>query len=106
MKRVKLLSPIMIDGKETHEITLKLEELTGTDIIKVDQELRLRGASGFNSIFSQEGLLLVASKASGIICEDLQRLSAPDFIEVTAMVQNFLLGLGLTANMESQTSES
>lgn len=95
--KVKLAKPIQIDGKEVKEIDLNLSSLTGRDIISADREARIQGITGLNPLFTQEGLLLVAAKASGIKDDDLLQLSAPDFMELTMIVQNFLMGLDLSA---------
>jgi hypothetical protein len=73
--KIPLTKPIDIDGKQVKEINLALENLTGNDMLAVDRELRLRNVVGLNPIFSQEGLVIVASKACGILPDDLQRLS-------------------------------
>lgn len=94
MQTVVLKKPFKIDGKELKEIKLKLEELTGEDILKVDRELKEEGyARGFDNVLNQIVLLKVASKASGILEDDLKKLSAPDFLELTYTVSNFLAGL-------------
>lgn len=91
---VKLLKPIELDGKEINKIDLNLDDLTGEEILKVDLELRTEGhPRGMDDVFNQNVLLKFASKASGIITDDLKKLSAPDFLEVTFSVRNFLLGL-------------
>lgn len=92
--QVKLTKPLEIDGKKIETLDLKLEDLTGRDILKVDAELRSDGdPRGFDNIFNQKVLLKIAAKASGILVDDLERLSAPDFLEVTFTVRNFLVGL-------------
>lgn len=91
--KIQLKNPITIDEKEIKEIDLKLEELTGEDILKVDLELRMEDPRGFDNIYNQKVLLNIASKASGILPDDLKKLSAPDFLEVTFSVRNFLMGL-------------
>ncbi|CEG29796.1 phage tail assembly protein [Bacillus sp. B-jedd] len=100
---VNLVKPITLDGVKIETLDLKLEDLTGEDILKVDLELRAEGnPRGLDDVFNQNALLKMASKASGIIVDDLKKLSAPDFLEVTFSVRNFLLGL--SGNAEEQTS--
>ncbi|WP_458412779.1 phage tail assembly protein [Schinkia sp. CFF1] len=104
---VKLTKPINLDGKEIKKLELKLEELTGEDILKVDLELRTEGnLDGLNTIHNQNVLIKLASKSSGIIVDDFKKLSAPDFLEVTFSVRNFLLGLSAQPVPEKISDES
>lgn len=100
---IKLTKPITIDGNKIEKIDLKLENLTGEDILKIDLELRAEGhPRGMDDVFNQNVLLKMASKASCILTDDLKKLSAPDFLELTFSVRNFLLGL--SGNQEEQKS--
>lgn len=100
---IKLEKPVTIDGKKVEEIDLKMEDLTGKDILKVDLELRSEGNHlGLDNVYNQNALIKVASLASGIIPDDLEKLSVVDFLEVTFSVRNFLLGL--SGNQEEQTN--
>lgn len=103
--KINLIKPLKLDGKEINTIDLNLENLTGADILKVDLELRAEGdPRGFDNIYNQKVLLVLAAKASGIVIEDLEKLSAPDFLEVTFTVRNFLMGL-LAPKVEPKISE-
>lgn len=103
--KVDLVKEVTIDGKKIKSLDLKLEDLTGADILKVDMEMRADGnPAGFNNVYDQKFLVIMASKASGILAEDLEKLSAVDFIEVTFTVRNFLMGL-LDLTVEQKTSE-
>lgn len=104
---VKLLKPITLDEKKIEKIDLKLEEMTGVDILKVDLELRSEGyPNGMDNIYSQNVLLKIASKASGILPDDLQKLSIPDFLDVTFSVRNFLLGFSAKPEEQKNSEES
>lgn len=103
--KVSLIQPLKLEDKEVKTIDLKLEDLTGEDILQTDLEIRASGdPRGFDSIYNQNVLLILASKASGIIADDLKRLSAPDFLEVTFTVRNFLMGLSVRRE-EPENSE-
>lgn len=92
--KIKLTKNLVLDGKEINEIEVKIEDLTGEDILKVDDELRKIGnPMGFDNVYNQTVLLLLASKATGILMDDLKKLSAPDFLELTFTIRNFLMGL-------------
>lgn len=102
---IQLSKPLIIDDVEHKELDLKVNDLTGEDILKVDLELRTEGQpNGMDNIMNQNVLVKIASKASGILPDDLKKLPMVDFIEVTFSVRNFLLGW--SANQEEQkTSE-
>jgi hypothetical protein len=104
---VILTKPFLIDGEKVEKLNLKLEDLTGEEILKIDTELRVEGhVRGMADVFDQNVLLKMASKASGIITEDLKKLSAPDFLEVTFSVRNFLLGLSGNQEEQENSEES
>lgn len=104
---IKLIKPLKLEDKEIQEIDLKLEDLTGADILKVDLEIRAEGdPRGFDNVYNQKVLLILASKATGIIVEDLEKLSAPDFLEVTFTVRNFLMGLSAQTEEPKNSDES
>lgn len=105
--KIKLMNPLKIDDKEVKTIDLKLDELTGEDILKVDMELRSSGDfRGFDHIYNQNVLIHIASKASGILVDDLKKLSAPDFLEITFTVRNFLMGLSVTEEQKNSEESS
>lgn len=91
IKVVTLVSPIeKDDGTFLNEIKLDYGKLTGADMMKIDEEMKAEGyAAGFDSIYNQEVLLRLASKASGILIDDLIRLGLIDFAEVTFSARNF-----------------
>ncbi|KAB8126905.1 phage tail assembly protein [Gracilibacillus oryzae] len=92
--KITLDKPLELEGKQIKELNLKLDQLTGSDILKIDNELRQDGdIRGFDNINNQKILLTLASKSCGILPDDLERLSVPDFLEVTFTVRNFLMGL-------------
>lgn len=94
MDIIALTKPITIDGKEIKKIELKMEELTGEDILKIDLEIRAEGnPDGLNSVLNQNALIKIASRATGLLPDDLKRLSAVDFLDLTFGVRNFLLRL-------------
>lgn len=88
---VTLVSPIeKDDGTFLNEIKLDYGKLTGADMMQIDEEMKVEGhAAGFDSIYNQEVLLRLASKASGILIDDLIRLGLIDFAEVTFSARNF-----------------
>lgn len=94
LKVITLQSPIEIDGTFFNEIQLDFSNMTGADVFQIDAELKTEDhPEGFNSVYNQHVLLKIASKASGILPDDLMKLSIVDFVEVTFTARNFLLGL-------------
>jgi len=94
IKVITLQSPIEIDGAFFNEIQLDFSKMTGADVLQIDTELKTEDhPEGFNSVYNQHVLLKIASKASGILPDDLMKLSIADFVEVTFTARNFLLGL-------------
>lgn len=98
MAQITLIKPLVIGEKENkveHKIIdLKLDSLTGKDVLKIDRELRAEGIdTAFAGMYHQDSLVRFASKSSGILVEDLETLCVQDFIEVTYEVRNFLLGV-------------
>lgn len=90
VKIVELKSPINIDGALLNEIKLDFGKMTGADVLKIDKELKAEGhADGFNSVGDQQVCVRIASRASGILVDDLERLGMVDFAEVTFTARNF-----------------
>lgn len=92
ISEVTLKKPIVLDGTEIKKITLNFDQLTGKDITSIDREMRLEGqAAGFENIWNHDALSKLASRASGIIEEDLQKLKGPDFLEVIMRTRMFFI---------------
>lgn len=105
--KINLIKPIKIDEKLIKNLDLDLEGLNGAEILKIDSELRMEGHSqGLRDVFDQNVLLKIASKSSGILTDELKKLSAPDFLEVTFSVRNFLLGLSATPEEQENSEKS
>lgn len=93
-KTIELNKPLELDGESIEKIELNYENMTGADILDIDMELRALGiTNGFSTIHNHDALLLLSSRASGIISEDLKKLNAVDFLEVIMTTRNFFIGL-------------
>lgn len=88
--KVPLKSPVEINGEKIDMIVLDFTEMTGEDILKVDEELRLEGKI-FDNIFNQHAILLLAAKAAKMIPDDLKKLKAGDYLEITFQTRNFFI---------------
>lgn len=90
--KMPIRKPIKLDGKEINEIVLDFSNMTGADILSVDTEMRIEGNSGgFDSIYNQEVLLKLASRATGVLPDELKKLHGADFLEMVLQVRNFFI---------------
>ena len=93
-----LRTPIHFEGEEISELDLKLEDMTGADLIAVEREMAIQAGQSIDlnpmKEFSKDYLARVAAKAAGKPAECIQALRAADFTQVTAQVQAFLFGEG------------
>lgn len=91
--KIVLSKPIFVAGAEVKEVRMDLESLTGKDILKMERiHVQENGTYLFDSFWNQSLLLMLASKASGILEDDLKQLNAKDFTAVTFEVRAFFLG--------------
>lgn len=93
IKEINLKSPKTFDGKEVTKIVLDFSNMTGEDVLKVDKELREEGHPyGFDTIWNQKALLKLTARAAKMLPEDILRLHAGDYMEVTFQTRNFFAG--------------
>lgn len=89
---VTIKNPIEINGIMTNELVMDFTDLTGKDIMKLDAELRMDGRpGGFDSIYNQDAMLLLAARGIGCVPDDLEELHGADFFEVLMQVRNFFI---------------
>ena len=91
MAVLKLKKSIKIDGKEVSEIKYDLDELTGNDIERANNELTKKGIMVQLAETDQRYHAMLFSIAAGIMYEDMSRLSAKDYHRATTAVRNFFL---------------
>jgi hypothetical protein len=72
------------------ELDIPLENLTGSDLIEVEQQVLRSGKIALVQEYSKCYLIRVAARAARIPVEVLEGLSARDFTAVVNRVQNFL----------------
>lgn len=87
---VPIKRPIKIDGTFLNEVELDFTQMTGTQILKIDAELRAVG-TGFDDLWNQTVILKLMSRASGIFEDDLKRLHGADYLEVAFRTRNFFI---------------
>jgi hypothetical protein len=88
---IKLKKALRHKGQELIELDIPLENLTGTDLIEVEQQLFKSGKVALMPDYSKVYLIRVAARAARIPVEVLENLSARDFTIVTNQVQSFLM---------------
>lgn len=91
--KVQLGKSLRHKGEELNELDIPLEDLTGADLIDVEQQMVRAGKVVVVEESSKVYLIRVAARAARIPVEVLEQLSARDFTRVTNRVQNFLMGL-------------
>ncbi|MFI2133022.1 phage tail assembly protein [Lysinibacillus fusiformis] len=87
---VPIKRPIEIDGTFLNEVKLDFTEMTGTQILNIDAELRKEGTS-FDDLWNQTVILKLMSRVSGIFEDDLRRLHGADYLEVAFRTRNFFI---------------
>ena len=91
MAILKLKKPLMVDGEEKTEIEYDLEALTGNDVQQASIELTKRGIMATTIELDSNYHAALFAKASGLMFEDMNRLSAKDYANATNEVRNFFL---------------
>jgi len=93
---MKLMTPRLFEGNEITEIDLRLDGLTGKQLMHVERQVRaeLREQGEMPIMLESESayLIAVAAAAAGQPIELFEQLSGADFTAVKMTVQNFLLG--------------
>lgn len=89
-----LEKPLKFRGDELRALELNLDDLTGNDLIEVEQQI-----DNFNDgrlillpEYSKKYLIAVAARALHMPVEVLRALNARDFTKLTGAVQIFLTG--------------
>lgn len=90
--KVQLGKNLKHKGADLNELDIPLEDLTGADLIDVEQQIFKSGKVALMPDYAKVYLIRVAARAARIPVEVLEQLSARDFTNVTNKVQNFLMG--------------
>ena len=95
--KIKLAKALSVKGESLSELDLKLDELTGLDLIEVEKQINAENnvRALLMPEYSKLYLAAVAAKALKIPREALNLLTAKDFTRVTKAVQDFLIGWDL-----------
>ena len=88
--KIKLSKAVKHKGENIEVLDLPLENLTGSDLIEVEQRLVNSGEVPIVTDFNRIYLINVAAKAARMPVEVLKFASAKDFTRITNEVRNFL----------------
>ena len=100
--KIKLKKPILHKGVEMYTLDIPLEDLTGNDLIDVEEQILKTGNPMQTTDFSRVYSISVAARASHMPAEALRQMSAHDFAKVTTEVRNFLV----VSDSDEDTSEN
>ena len=97
--KIELSKPFEFEvvGKKVRHTVLEipLEEMTGSDMIAVENQLQGEGKFTMLGDFSKQFQIRLASRALKIPVQILERLPLRDFNKVVTAVQGFFAGLGI-----------
>lgn len=88
---IHLTKPITVKGKETADIELNFEAITGSDLVKAESEARAMGDNTPFIAASMRYQAAVAARMIGCPADDLLAMPAVDFKAVIAPVIRFLM---------------
>ena len=93
--KIELSKPFEFEvgGKKVRhtELEIPLEEMTGSDIIAVENKMLSDGQNSMLGDFSKQFQIRLAARAAKIPVQVLERLPLRDFNKVVIKVQRFLL---------------
>ena len=101
--KIHLKKAIIHKGNELHTLDIPLEDLTGNDLIDVEEQILKTGNPIQSTDFSRVYLISVAARALHMPVEILKQMGAYDFARVVSEVRNFLT---LSDSEEELTEES
>ena len=99
--KIHLKKAIIHKGNELHTLDIPLEDLTGNDLIDVEEQILKTGNPIQSTDFSRVYLISVAARALHIPVEILKQMGAYDFARVVSEVRNFLT----LSDSEEETAE-
>ena len=91
--KIQLKKAITHKGNELTTLDLELDNLTGNDLIDVEDQILKTGNPIQSTDFSRVYLITVAARALHMPVEILKQMCARDFARVVNEVRNFLTAL-------------
>ncbi len=101
--KIHLKKAINFKGNEINTLDIPLEDLTGNDLIDVEEQILKTGNPIQSTDFSRVYLISVAARALHMPVEILKQMGAYDFARVVSEVRNFLT---LSDSEEELTEET
>ena len=101
--KIHLKKAIIHKGNELQTLDIPLEDLTGNDLIDVEEQILKTGNPIQSTDFSRVYLISVAARALHMPVEILKQMGAYDFARVVSEVRNFLT---LSDSEEEATEET
>ena len=90
--QINLSAPLNYKDTELHSLELDLENMTGYDLLSVEDDLRIQGVNIPAWEYSRTFLINIAAKSSHVPVEVLKGMKLADFTRVINEVLNFLAG--------------
>ena len=92
--KIEFDKPYKFEDKEYSEIDLKIEDLTGRDLLGLGRQYAKELGSKVQAVkaLDEEYHLIIAEKVSGQPKEFFYNMPAPEFMKVSAQVMGFLMG--------------
>lgn len=87
--KITLTKPLKHKDKELTELDLTLDDLTGQDMIDVEEEMKRKGITVNAWDYSRAYLIAIAARALKLPVEALRSLSARDFTLIVNETLNF-----------------
>lgn len=88
---VKLKTSLKIKDQTVNEVSLNFDNITGSDLIAAESEVRAMGDQTPSVFLSMRFQAAVAAKLIGVPVDDVLALPVPDFRKLVLPVANFLL---------------
>ena len=98
--KIQLKKAIKHKGQDIYSLDIPLEDLTGNDLIEVEEDIARSGTPFSVTDLSRVYCIAVAAKAAHMAPEALRMMSARDFSRVVGEVRVFLM------NTDSDTEET
>ena len=89
--KIQLKKSLKHKGQDIFTLDMPLENLTGNDLIEVEEQIMRSGNAVVVTDFSRVYLIAVAARAAHMPVEVLRMMNAHDFTKVTTEVRNFLI---------------
>lgn len=91
-----LKNPVVLDGETVSELDLDFDSLTADDILSSERQFNTEATKNKEFVpikeTSKSYLAFIVARAAKQPVENIRKLSAKDFSQVTVLAQNFLLG--------------